>query len=82
MRLEEALIHKRISSKLDVTCQRRFHDASNKAYCMPIELSTRIEVRRSSEETLRATGGFSPEFFCRERGATVDDIPPIVRVYQ
>ena len=82
MRLEEALIHKRISSKLDVTFQRRFHDASNKAYYMPIELSTRIEVRRSSEETLRATGGFSPEFFVGGGGATVDDIPAIARVHQ
>ena len=37
--------------------------------CIPIELSARSEVRWSSEETLRATGGSSPEFFfCRGTG--------------
>ena len=31
---------------------------------IPIEISARSEVRRPSEETLRATGGSIPDFFC------------------
>ena len=81
-RLEEALIINRMSSKLDANFQRSFHGASNKAYLHTYWYIGQNEVRWSSEETLRATDGSSPEFLLGGGGGELEDIPAIARVYR